>query len=171
MVAMPEGVKFTQVSAGTTHSVALDRDGRIWTWGWKYNDSLGRPGTDGLSPGLAVVPEGVTFTAISAGDSISMALDSNGQVWSWGSSDAVTPHKMDQDKGTVFTAIKAARNVYPPGYTALDTDGRIWTWEGRREGKPTPVDTDVRFKAYSIDNFRSHFVAIAQDGTVWTWCL
>ena len=171
MVAMPEGVKFTQVSAGTTHSVALDRDGRIWTWGWKYNDSLGRPGTDGLSPGLAVVPEGVTFTAISAGDSISMALDSNGQVWSWGSSDAVTPHKMDQDKGTVFTAIKAARNVYPPGYTALDTDGRIWTWEGRREGKPTPVDTDVRFKAYSIDNFRSHFVAIAQDGTVWTWCV
>ncbi|WP_339352130.1 InlB B-repeat-containing protein [Bifidobacterium coryneforme] len=170
IVAMPEGVKFTQVSAGYNHCVALDRDGRIWTWGNNFGGTLGRPTTDLLSnpqPGLAVVPEGVKFTAVSAGDESSMALDSNGQAWTWGYIDAETPHKLDMDGGTVFTAIYTALNWWTNGYTALDTDGRIWTWHSTY--KPTTVDTDVRFKAYSVDRWGFHLIAIARDGTVWTW--
>ena len=168
MVAMPEGVKFTQVSTGYDHVMALDRDGRIWTWGLDYGHDLGRPGTDEYSPGLAVVPEGVTFTAVSAGEFSSMALDSNGQAWTWGYFDQDTPHKVDEGEGTVFTAICAARNPDKNGYTALDTDGRIWTWQWS-DFKPVPVETDVRFKAYSIARNGDHFIAIARDGTVWTW--
>ena len=168
MVAMPEGVKFTQLSAGISHSIALDRDGRIWTWGADFGDSLGRPRTDRYTPGLAVVPEGVTFTAVSAGDSSSMALDSNGQVWTWGYFDTDTPHKLDMGGGTVFTAICPAHNPQTNGYTALDTDGRIWTWQWPRF-EPVPVDTGVRFKAYSMDKSGLYFIAIARDGTVWTW--
>ena len=170
MAAMPEGVKFTQVSAGRLHAMALDRDGRIWTWGHNVGECLGRP-VDGIyeySPGLAVVPEGVTFTAVSAGGSSSMALDSNGQVWTWGYFDKATPHKVAQGEGTVFTAICTAHNPFENGYTALDTDGRIWTWQWY-DFKPVPVETDVRFKAYSIDRYGGHFIAIARDGTVWTW--
>ena len=168
MVAMPEGVKFTQLSAGISHSIALDRDGRIWTWGADFGDSLGRPRTDRYTPGLAVVPEGVTFTAVSAGDDSSMALDSSGQVWTWGYFDTDTPHKLDMGGGTVFTAICPAHNPQTNGYTALDTDGRIWTWRWPRF-EPVPVDTGVRFKAYSMDRYGLHFIAIARDGTVWTW--
>ncbi|WP_339353114.1 InlB B-repeat-containing protein, partial [Bifidobacterium coryneforme] len=168
MVAMPEGVKFTQLSAGISHSIALDRDGRIWTWGADFGDSLGRPRTDRYTPGLAVVPEGVTFTAVSAGDDSSMALDSSGQVWTWGYFDTDTPHKLDMGGGTVFTAICPAHNPQTNGYTALDTDGRIWTWRWPRF-EPVPVDTGVRFKAYSMDRYGLHFIAIARNGTVWTW--
>ena len=168
MVAMPEGVKFTQLSTGISHSIALDRDGRIWTWGADFGDSLGRPRTDRYTPGLAVVPEGVTFTAVSAGDDSSMALDSSGQVWTWGYFDTDTPHKLDMGGGTVFTAICPAHNPQTNGYTALDTDGRIWTWRWPRF-EPVPVDTGVRFKAYSMDRYGLHFIAIARDGTVWTW--
>ena len=169
IVAMPEGVKFTQVSAGWNHCMALDRDGRIWTWGYAHfvGGALGRPGTDGFTPGLAVVPEGVTFTAVSAGHQSSMALDSNGQAWTWGYLDAETPHKLDMDGGTVFTAIDTGLSHWLNGRTALDTDGRIWTWHSTY--KPTTVDTDVRFKAYSVDTWGLHFIAIARDGTVWTW--
>ena len=173
MVAMPDGVKFTQVSAGYDHAMALDRDGRIWTWGDNASGELGRP-TEKIhenSPGLAVTPEGVTFTAVSAGDLNSMALDSNGQVWNWGiSATTRTPSKVDQGEGTVFTAIRCAYHPVSTAYTALDTDGRIWTWDMLRP-KPTPVDTDVRFKAYSVDQYSKIAIAIARDGTVWTWCL
>ncbi|KJY54067.1 RCC1 repeat domain protein, partial [Bifidobacterium coryneforme] len=168
MTAMPEGVKFTQVSAGWAHGIALDRDGRIWTWGFDFGGCLGRPvdGLYGYSPGLASVPEGVTFTAVSAGKFSSMALDSNGQAWTWGWIDTDTPHKVAQGEGIVFTAICAVNNTN--GYTALDTDGRIWNWR-HPYSKLTPVETDVRFKAYSIDPGCDHFIAIARDGTVWTW--
>ncbi|WP_033491762.1 RCC1 domain-containing protein, partial [Bifidobacterium coryneforme] len=169
MAAMPDGVKFTQVSAGYNYAMALDRDGRIWTWGFDFGGNLGRPGRIfQVSPGLAEVPEGVTFTAVSAGNNSSMALDSNGQAWTWGYFDEKTPHKVDQDEGTVFTAIRAGSNPSKNAYTALDTDGRIWTWQWT-EFKPVPVETDVRFKAYSIDYDNDHFIAIARDGTVWTW--
>ncbi|KJY53812.1 RCC1 repeat domain protein, partial [Bifidobacterium coryneforme] len=175
MAAMPEGVKFTQVSAGQSHAMALDRDGRIWTWGSDFGGTLGRPvdGPTGYSPGLAVVPEGVTFTAVSAGMHSSMALDSTGQAWTWGFYDTATPRKVDQGEGTVFTAICATANPNKNAYTALDTDGRIWTWQWYYFDpvpfNPVPVETDVRFKAYSIDYYGDHFIAIARDGTVWTW--
>ena len=170
IIAMPEGVKFTQVSAGQYHSVALDRDGRIWTWGDGVHNSLGRPDTDKDTPGLAIVPEGVKFTAVSAGFSQSMALDSNGQVWTWGHYDTDTPHKVDLFGGTVFTAIRITYNPGRIGYTALDTDGRIWTWNWRiNDYIIAPVDTDVRFKTYECEPFGSNCIAIAQDGTVWTW--
>ena len=168
MVNMPDGVKFTQVSAGFWHAMALDRDGRIWTWGSDIGSCLGRPGTDRYTPGLAVVPEGVTFTAVSAGNTTSMALDSNGQAWTWGWTDTKTPHKVDQDEGTVFTAIHSAAGFNEYGYTALDTDGRIWTWQ-LPYNELAPVDTGVRFKDYSIEIHGYRVIAIARDGTVWTW--
>ena len=168
MVNMPDGVKFTQVSAGFWHAMALDRDGRIWTWGNDIGSCLGRPGTDRYTPGLAVVPEGVTFTAVSAGNTTSMALDSNGQAWTWGWTDTKTPHKVDQDEGTVFTAIHSAAGFNEYGYTALDTDGRIWTWQ-LPYNELAPVDTGVRFKDYSIEIHGYRVIAIARDGTVWTW--
>ena len=171
IIAMPEGVKFTQVSAGYSHAAALDRDGRIWTWGENYHNSLGRPlGDDSSVPGLVIVPEGVKFTAVSAAFDTTMALDSNGQVWTWGFYDTATPHKVDLFGGTVFTDIFATSNPGKIGYTALDTDGRIWTWTWNFNGyHPVLVDTDVRFKAYNCEILGSNCIAIARDGTVWTW--
>jgi len=40
-VAMPDGVRFTKVSAGFRHSLALDEDGRAWAWGSNGDGQLG----------------------------------------------------------------------------------------------------------------------------------
>ena len=47
---MPTGVTFTAVSAGLTHSLALDSQGNAWAWG------SGLLGNGGASDQLTPVP-------------------------------------------------------------------------------------------------------------------
>ena len=167
MVNMPDGVKFTQVAVGWDHAMALDRDGRIWTWGSNFGDSLGRPtpsyGTEGYTPGLITMPDGVRFTAISAGKFLSTALDQDGRVWRWGigCNAKNEPVRLDLPEDTVITAISVIRDRS----MLLATDGTVWI-QGKMSGLDR-VSTDVRFTA--ISNGFSHYMAVAQDGTVWTW--
>ncbi|PXY79939.1 hypothetical protein DKK72_06970 [Bifidobacterium indicum] len=187
---MPAGVKFIQVSAGRQHSMALDSEGRIWTWGFDSDGQLGRSYDSSKPhdrPGLADTPAGLTFIAISAGAYHCTALDRDGNIWTWGSNgrrqlgyDTVdrlsrSPTGLKIPKAT-FIAISAANSTM-----ALDANGTVWTWGGSdRSGsttdddllghagfRPAPVDTDVRFTTVRVGN--AHSIGIAQDGTIYTW--
>jgi alpha-tubulin suppressor-like RCC1 family protein len=72
-----EGHQFVQVACGGMHTVALDTEGCIWTWGVNDEGALGRKtgGTawedlsdeekgDATLPGKAETPEGVKFTQV-----------------------------------------------------------------------------------------------------------
>ena len=172
MIAMPEGVKFTQVAAGSyLHSMALDRDGRVWTWGSSSGGVLGRPTSGGSAndpnPGLISVPEGVKFTQVAAGSGYSMALDRDGRVWTWGI------ESLFKDKpGTLDLPAAIAISAKINYGIVLTADGTVWTW-GEHTGRTTNnlnphlVDTDTRFTAISVG--WNNFIAIARDRTVWTW--
>lgn len=85
-VSMPPGVRFTAISAGdqgfTSDSLALDSTGHAWAWGYNGSGELGNGATTGPDscsgnpcstiPVEVSVPAGVTFVAISAGDSVSV---------------------------------------------------------------------------------------------------
>lgn len=75
------------ISAGYWHSLALDSRGKIFSSGSNKNGELGR---DGSSEEFAFAevpsPEGVVFTSIAAGFSVSFAIDQNGQLYSFGQS-------------------------------------------------------------------------------------
>ncbi len=76
---------FTRVSAGDDYSLALTDDGRIYAWGYGSLGALGDGGTEyRTTPVLASTPSGVTFKEVSANDGHSLALASDGRVWSWG---------------------------------------------------------------------------------------
>ncbi|GAA5937805.1 RCC1 domain-containing protein [Sporobolomyces koalae] len=83
---------------GGMHTLAIDADGKVWSWGINDNAALGRstskPGID--SEELEANPfevEGLTgpneheFKAVrvAAGDSVSLAVSEQGQVKAWGS--------------------------------------------------------------------------------------
>src|SRR5207248_2088704 len=65
------------VSAGRFASVALTRDGSVWTWG---GGPAALPATDVplRVPGIDAV------VAIAAGDGHTLALRADGTVWAWG---------------------------------------------------------------------------------------
>ncbi|CAH8640922.1 unnamed protein product [Schistosoma intercalatum] len=95
---------FTQICCGGMHSVCLTTNGTVATCGCNDEGALGRPtgmesGSYDSSPcdrngsypivdechlGLIPFPTKVKIVMVSAGDSHTAALDTNGQVWLWG---------------------------------------------------------------------------------------
>jgi alpha-tubulin suppressor-like RCC1 family protein len=77
----------TAIAAGHHHSLALRSDGTVWSWGSNSRGQLGTGGGSASSPSPAQVPGLSNVIAIAAGQAHSMALRSDGTVWTWGAND------------------------------------------------------------------------------------
>lgn len=83
-----KGVEVRAIAAGANHSMAIDWDGNVYTWGYGLDGQLG----DGIfhkhSPYGVATPIKLEFTprirAIAAGRRHSLALDVNNNVYAWG---------------------------------------------------------------------------------------
>ncbi len=76
---------FVAISAGGSHSLALDQNGNVWVWGNNLEGQLGLgPGGPSSIATPTKLPWPTGVIAISAGDTDSFALDQTGQVWAWG---------------------------------------------------------------------------------------
>jgi alpha-tubulin suppressor-like RCC1 family protein len=81
-----DGVNVTAVAVGRWHSLALDDNGFVHTWGNGENGQLGHGTRENLL--LPKKVEGLTnITSIAAGECQSFAVDENGMVWGWGKND------------------------------------------------------------------------------------
>ena len=76
------------IIGGAYHSLALKSDGTVWSWGKNSQGCLG----NGASSGNQAAPGQVInlnhIIAVAAGNSHSLALKSDGTVWSWGDNSA-----------------------------------------------------------------------------------
>ena len=132
----PAGVTFTQASAGGSHSVAVSDDGSIYTWGNTANGQLGRDtsNTPADKPGKVETPAGITFTQASAGGAHSIALGSDGNLYTWGDSNKTSsdrPNKVDTPAGITFTQASAGASYC----LALGSDGNLYSWGDNESGQ------------------------------------
>lgn len=76
------------IEAGDATAIALTGDGGfVWSWGSNQNKALGRPGSTDHTRAMRVrTATGYlqNIVSITAGDRHMLALDANGNVWSWG---------------------------------------------------------------------------------------
>lgn len=88
--AVPGNHVFTQISSGAGyHACALDPDGRAWCWGSNRDGQLGNGhAAEGRTSAPVAVSGGHQFTAISAGEAHTCALDRSGAAWCWGEGQA-----------------------------------------------------------------------------------
>lgn len=78
------GIRIRDLACGGLHVLCISVEGALFSWGCGDDGALGRSGTE-CEPGPISLPECVTVTAVSCGDSHSCALSSTGEVWQWGS--------------------------------------------------------------------------------------
>src|SRR2546422_1045010 len=92
------------------NTLYLKSGGPGWAWGWNGFGQLGNgTATDSSTPVAVSMPTGVTFSAIAAGLYFSLALDSSGHAWAWGSiNGSSNPVAVTTPTGATFTAIAAA---------------------------------------------------------------
>eukprot|EP00960_Hanusia_phi_P063755 765560-Hanusia_phi.AAC.2 len=80
-VLLPDEVQVREVAAGGTHSLALDRTGRVWGWGGNEWGQVGK-GSVTRSSRPVVVLEGASRIAAGASHSLAIA---EGALYAWGS--------------------------------------------------------------------------------------
>ncbi|MDD2899807.1 MAG: hypothetical protein PHI31_13975 [Desulfuromonadaceae bacterium] len=172
----------TAVSTGGNHSVALKKDGTVWTWGLNRTGQLGNGTTKNSS--IPVKVAGLTqVTAIATGGSHVVVLRKDGTVWAWGGNqsgqlgngqnqDCLSPIQVPGLHNV--TAITAgAYNT-----SVLKNDGTVWSWgfngsgqlgNGSSKRSNTPVRVSGLRNIRAISAGEWHVTAVRRDGTVWAW--
>lgn len=185
-IAVPESVEVASVSAGVDHALGLTRQGRVLSWGRGYRHKLGDGSVqDRFAPGPVRLPEGLRFTAVAAGQWHSLAVDSDGGVWSWGfnrfgqlgdgtRTPRPVPVRVQIPPGEVVTTV---RGDY--GHSvALTSTGRVLHWGRDAPGEHSgPIRTRPDFVPFPagvrIISIRplgvSGTAAVAEDGRVFLW--
>lgn len=147
------------ISAGTYHSLALCSDGVVIAWGRNFEGQLGDSSeANGLVPVLVAtdgVLAGKTITAIAAGSAHSMAMTSDGKVFTWGDNangelgnslypNSAVPIAVDNSSvlaGRTVVAISAGFYFS----LALCSDGALIGWGYNAQGQLADNSTIDRF--------------------------
>lgn len=170
------------VAAGRFHSVLVQSDGAVWTWGGNYEGQIGDGGTS-PRPAPAPIAGLAGVVAVAAGHYHSAALMGDGTVRTWGrnlygqlgdasNSQRLSPVTAAGVAGVV--ALAAGEN----GTCALKGDGTVWAWGSNSDGQVGDATTTDRYVAVQVVGLTGvtaiaagdrHGVALKSDGTVWTW--
>jgi len=75
---------FCNIIAGASHTIGIDNNGQVWSWGNNNTGQLGDNTTSSRRTPVSILGAKKTFCKISAGPSNSAGIDKNGQVWGWG---------------------------------------------------------------------------------------
>jgi alpha-tubulin suppressor-like RCC1 family protein len=172
-ITIPSLSNIMRVDTSSYHSLALDTNGSVWSWG---DNQLGQLGQGDREPRIEPHPIHLLSTPIqkiSVGDYHSLALDEAGQVWGWGSNQygqlgknptslpfSETPIAIEGLPETI--SINAGRNHN----IALDKQGQAWIWGGE-ESTPTQISDTGTLSLIAASG--NHSYLYTTDGKLIQW--
>lgn len=164
-----------------SNTISLRADGKVFTWGDNTYGQLGNGTTKSSDePTQVKFPEGTIITQVDIGEEYAVALDSNGNVWTWGRNnyyqighsggDQYTPYKV----GGLPKAIKVAAGNYTT--MIISEDKELYGWGFNSYGNlgignynnKVLVSKIVGFgDVIDISGGKNHFMALTSDGNVY----
>lgn len=178
---LPATALWASVSAGDTHSLGIQKDGTLWSWGGGGEGQLGNNiKADISAPSKIGV---LTWSSVSAGAFHSMAINNDGTLWAWGQNNFGQLGNNGADSVAVPTLIAPGVNswsVVSAGAIhtmAVRNDGTLWGWGANTEGElgtgngdePSPVQVGTRNNWSTVSAGTGHSAGLQSDNTLWTW--
>jgi alpha-tubulin suppressor-like RCC1 family protein len=177
---------YKSVYAGTASGIVFDDFSGAQIFGTNENYLSGVE--SGQAPGTAYVGKvgfESTWQSVSAGDTHSLAIKTNGTLWAWGANgngrlgDGTTtqrtsPVQIGSDTNWQSVSAGGSHSL------AIKTDGTLWAWGLNSSGQlglgdttqrtsPVQIGSDTNWQSVSAGG--SHSLAIKTDGTLWAWGL
>lgn len=191
----PAGVTFTDISAGPGHSLAIGSDGKTYAWGRNWGGVLGTGNDQDTGvPTEVILPEGVKFVQVEAGNEYSLAIAEDGDTYHWGytkrvpgrsdGSEYVLPEKVLTPPGVQFTSISLPPTSAgsPVNAAAIGTDSKVYTWGFNYPGQEDEVEGESGFSQYptpaplppgltltQVSAGAGYTVGTDASGTVYSW--
>jgi alpha-tubulin suppressor-like RCC1 family protein len=190
-------ILMTSVSAGSSHSLAVTSQGRMYAWGLNGSGQLGDGTSNNRStPTLINVPSlqsGETIAQVTAGYYHSLAVTTQGRVYAWGYNgdgqlgDGTTTRRTTPtlinvpslQSGETIAQVTAG-DVHS---LAVTTQGRVYAWGYNSEGQLGDGTTTRRTTPtlINVPNLQSgetiaqvtagydHSLAVTTQGRVYAW--
>lgn len=191
------GRNISSVALGRYHTLAVDTEGDVYSWGYNTDGQLGN-GTSGAATTTvvpAMVQNGVVISKLSTGYYHTIALMSDGKMFAWGygssgqmgnGSTANRTFPIEIDTTGTPMAGKTIVDVVSGAYhnLALDSTGAVYAWglgtsgqigDGAKTNRSRPVlvdmtDTPLAGKTITqlaASEFNS--MALTDEGKVYVW--
>jgi len=168
------------IATGDSQSLGVGVGGSLWTWGKNDYGLLGNGTTaDKVEP--IQIGSGTVWQAVAAGGNVNtFGLQSNGNLWGWGSGKLGDGTSNGSSLPVLITAITDVASVEASGYQtfALKSDGSLWAWGTNNygaigDGTTTDRLLPVSIKAGTVWQFvaagNNYALGIETDGSLWAW--
>ncbi|KAL0491795.1 ultraviolet-B receptor [Acrasis kona] len=180
------GQGIINVAAGDVHTLAINDQGELFTFG---NNDMGQLGQGDNKPrnNISLALRGEKIQKISAGRYFSLALTDRGQIYAWGDNnvgqlglgdktDRSTPCIVDELAGRKVSDISAGAAFS----VCVTSDGEVYSWGGNQMGQLCQGDSSERVKPQrirSLDNSEvveikcggHHCMMVNGEGNLYTW--
>ncbi len=183
-VALSSGA--LQMAGGSRHSLAVLGDGTVAAWGDNASGQLGAAVPTAASPESVALPlePGQRCVSVAAGREFSMALRSDGTVWTWGAGDrgqlgngAAETEPLPAMVPGLASVVSIAAGWHHA--LAVTSNGDVWAWGDNRCGQlgrppseapqATPARVQGVFSITHVAGGACHSLARRAHGLVYAW--
>lgn len=176
-------IKFVAISSGNSFSIAIAKDGTLWSWGDNFYGQLG-DGTKINRSYPKKIPGISDVIKISCGENHVIALKKDGTVWTWGKNyDGQLGNCNTQRNTTIPVNVKGLKNIVAVAggsshSLALSKYGTIWGWGRNYEEQLASIGFDKTNTPKALKNLPKikyissnyeYSMAISIEGKIFAW--